>query len=152
MDILQIFGLNGSEKCSPQQMTLNRNKDHHMFQMVPFKTSVSSNHLPSGKTKNNINEMAFTNFLPCADEHCTCGSLMGGIFLQYHRWKISQPLASAMTLWIRQTEPLCAVNLNPHKYVWVTYWTRDKIFILSFPDLQKKTVLLKMNRIVFPES
>ena len=40
------------DMCTPLQMTLkNRNKDHHMFQIVAFKKRVSSNYLPSDKPK-----------------------------------------------------------------------------------------------------
>ena len=45
-------GDNVDMRCTPWQMTLkNRNKDHHMFQIVAFKNRVSSNHLPSDKPK-----------------------------------------------------------------------------------------------------
>ena len=40
------------DMCTPRQMTLkNRNKDHHMFQIVAFKNRVSSNYLPLDKPK-----------------------------------------------------------------------------------------------------
>lgn len=62
-------GDNVDMRCTPRQMTLkNRNKDHHMFQIVAFKNRISSNHLPCDKAKKSINEIPFTNFLPSPDE------------------------------------------------------------------------------------
>ena len=41
-------GDNVDIRCKPRQMTMkNRNKDHHMFQLVAFQNRVSPNHLPN---------------------------------------------------------------------------------------------------------
>jgi len=56
-------------KVLPRQMTLkNKNKDHHMFQMVCYKTRISPNHLPNDHQTQDINQVPFTSFLPSPQE------------------------------------------------------------------------------------
>lgn len=78
-------GDNVDMRCTPQQMTLkNRNKDHHMFQIVAFKNRVSSNHLPSHKPKGNVNEIPFATFLPSSDEQSLLQRDL--VVLVRHKW------------------------------------------------------------------
>lgn len=62
-------GDNVDMRILPRQMTLNnKNKDHHMYQMVCFKNRISSNHLPNSSAKNNVDQMPFSSFLPSAED------------------------------------------------------------------------------------
>ena len=62
-------GDNVDIRCKPRQMTVkNRNKDHHMFQLVAFQNRVSPNHLPNDATKSDVMKEPFTTFLPSVDE------------------------------------------------------------------------------------
>ena len=62
-------GDNVDIRCKPRQMTVkNRNKDHHMFQLVAFQNRVSANHLPNDAPKSDVMKEPFTTFLPSVDE------------------------------------------------------------------------------------
>ena len=62
-------GDNVDIRCKPRQMTVkNRNKDHHMFQLVAFQNRVSPNHLPNDAPKSDVMKEPFTTFLPSVDE------------------------------------------------------------------------------------
>lgn len=65
-------GDNVDMRILPRQMTLtNRNKDHHMFQLVSFKNRISSNHLPNSSCKADVNQVQFSTFLPSAEDQST---------------------------------------------------------------------------------
>ncbi|XP_022783267.1 uncharacterized protein LOC111324048 [Stylophora pistillata] len=65
-------GDNVDMRILPRQMTLtNKNKDHHMYQMVAFKNRISSNHLPNISPKNDASQVLFSSFLPNAEEQST---------------------------------------------------------------------------------
>ena len=62
-------GDNVDIRCKPRQMTVkNRNKDHHMFQLVTFQNRVSANHLPNDAPKSDVMKEPFTTFLPSVDD------------------------------------------------------------------------------------
>ena len=62
-------GDNVDKRILPRQMTLtNKNKDHHMYQMVAFKNQISSNHLPNTFPKNDASQVLFSSFLPNAED------------------------------------------------------------------------------------
>lgn len=77
-------------RCEPRQMTLkNKNKDHHMFNIVAFKNRVNPNHLPDVEPKNDINKEPFTTFLPSAEEQ---GELINEfVVLIGHKWATAIP-------------------------------------------------------------
>ena len=78
-------GNNVDMRCNPRQMTLkNRNKDHHMFQIVAFKNRVSSNHLSSDEPKENVNEIPFSTLLQSFDD-CYCRETL------LYLWDINGP-------------------------------------------------------------
>lgn len=65
-------GDNVDMRILPRQMTLtNKNKDHHMYQMVAFKNRISSNHLPNTSPKNDASQGLFSSFLPNAEDQST---------------------------------------------------------------------------------
>ena len=65
-------GDNVEMRILPHQMTLtNKNKDHHMYQMVAFKNRISSNHLPNVSPKNDTSQVLFSSFLPNAEDQST---------------------------------------------------------------------------------
>ena len=90
------------DMCTPRQMTLkNRNKDHHMFQIVAFKNRVSSNHLPSDTPKGNVNEIPFSTFLPSSDEQSLLQRDL--VVLVGHKWAQYIPSLS----WMKDYLPSC---------------------------------------------
>lgn len=81
-------GDNVDMRILPRQMTLsNRNKDHHMFQLVSFKNRISSNHLPNSSPKADVNQVPFSTFLPSAKDQCTLTEelvvLVGHVWAKY---------------------------------------------------------------------
>ena len=111
-------GDNVDMRCTPRQMTLkNRNKDHHMFQIVAFKNRVSSNHLPSDKPKKNINEIPFTTFLPSPDEQSLLKRDL--IVLVGHKWAQYIPSLS----WMKDYLPSCI----SHDYMDQTRQKTEKV-------------------------
>lgn len=88
-------GDNVDMKCTPRQMTLkNRNRDHHMFQIVAFKNRVSSNHLPTDTQKKDVNQIHLTTFLPSPDEQALFKSDL--VILVGHQWAQYIPSLSWM--------------------------------------------------------
>ena len=95
-------GDNVEMRCTPRQMTLkNRNKDHHMFQIVAFKNRVSSYNLPSDKPKGNVNEISFSTFLPSSDEQSLLQRDL--VVLVGHKWAQYIPSLS----WMKDYLPSC---------------------------------------------
>ena len=90
------------DMCTPRQMTLkNRNKDHHMFQIVAFKNRVSSNHRPSDKPKGNDNEIPFSTFLPSSAEQSLLQRDL--VVIVGHKWAQYIPSLS----WMKDYLPSC---------------------------------------------
>lgn len=72
----------------PRQMTLNnKNKDHHMYQMVSYKNRIPSNHLSNKQPKNDVKLVSLSTFLPSATEQSVLveefSILIGHVWGQY---------------------------------------------------------------------
>ena len=81
-------GDNVDMRILPRQMTLNnKNKDHHMYQIVAFKNRVPSNHFSNKQAKNNVESIPLSLFLPSATEQTILIDelviLIGHIWSQY---------------------------------------------------------------------
>ena len=81
-------GDNVDMRILPRQMTLNnKNKDHHMYQIVAFKNRVPSNHFSNKQAKNNVENIPLSLFLPSATEQIILIDelviLIGHIWSQY---------------------------------------------------------------------
>ena len=98
-------GDNVDMRISPRQMTLqNRNKDHHMFQLVAFKNRVSCNHLPDDQPNRDIDKEPFTTFLPNAHEQAKLVEEF--TILIGHKWVKYVPELS----WYKDYLPRCIVH------------------------------------------
>ena len=83
-------GDNVDIRCKPRQMTMkNRNKDHHMFQLVAFQNRVSPNHLPNDAPKSDVMKEPFTTFLPSVDEQAQLVEEL--VILAGQKWALNIP-------------------------------------------------------------
>ena len=83
-------GDNVDIRCKPRQMTVkNRNKDHHMFQLVAFQNRVSPNHLPNEAPKSDVMKEPFTTFLPSVDEQAQLVEEL--VILVGQKWALNIP-------------------------------------------------------------
>ena len=81
-------GDNVDMRILPRQMTLsNKNKDHHMYQLVAFKNRIPSNDLSNENAKNDVKQVPLSTFLPSAAEQSALVEefviLVGHVWGQY---------------------------------------------------------------------
>ncbi len=116
-------GDNVDINCSPRQMTLqNRNKDHHLFQLVAFKNRVPSNHLPSNIPSSDICKIPFSSILPSPDEQTTLKEEL--VVLVGLKWAHYIPALS----WLEEHLP----PFIPHQNTDMTQVKSEKVCQLKF--------------------
>ena len=81
-------GDNVDMRILPRQMTLsNKNKDHHMYQLVAYKNRIPSNHLSNEHAMNDVKQVPLSTFLPSSEEQSTLVEefiiLIGHVWGQY---------------------------------------------------------------------
>lgn len=81
-------GDNVDMRILPRQMTLNnKNKDHHMYQLIAFKNRIPSNDFSNKQYSNDVKSLPLSIFLPSAKEQSTLVDelvvLIGHIWSQY---------------------------------------------------------------------
>lgn len=103
-------GDNVDINCSTRKMTLtNRNKDHHLFQLVAFKNRIPSNHLPSNVANADIMKIPFSSFIPSPEEQSTLKEELAvhvGL-----KWAHYIPALS----WLKDHLPPCVTHENMDK-------------------------------------
>lgn len=103
-------GDNVDINCATRQMTLkNRNKDHHLFQLVAFKNRVPSNHLPSSVPSADVNKLPFSSFIPSLEEQTILKKEM--ILFVGLKWAQYIPALS----WLKDHLPPCVTHENMDK-------------------------------------
>ncbi|KAK3754519.1 hypothetical protein QZH41_019112, partial [Actinostola sp. cb2023] len=111
-------GDNVDINCKPRQMTMkNRNKDHHMFQIVAFKNRISSNHLPSNVHNGDVNTIPFTTFLPSPEDQSKLKDEL--VIIVGHKWAQYIPALS----WLKEYLP---PNIT-HEYIDKTHQKTEKV-------------------------
>lgn len=103
-------GDNVDINCRTRQMTVkNRNKDHHLFQLVAFKNRIPSNHLPSNVPSADVNKVPFSSFIPSPEEQTILKEEM--IVLVGLKWAHYIPALSRL----KDHLPPCVTHENMEK-------------------------------------
>ena len=100
-------GDNVDINCGTRQMSLkNRNKDHHLFQLVAFKNRIPSNHLPSNVPSADVNTIPFSSFIPSLEDQNILKEEM--VLLIGLKWAHYIPALS----WLKDYLPPCITHAN----------------------------------------
>ena len=119
-------GDNVDINCKPRQMTMkNRNKDHHMFQIVAFKNRKSSNHLPSNVHNGDVNTIPFTTFLPSPEDQSKLKDEL--VIIVGHKWAQYIPALS----WLKEYLP---PNIT-HEYIDKTHQKTEKVSFIHIYNI-----------------
>ena len=103
-------GDNVDINCGTRQMTLtNRNKDHHLFQLVAFKNRIPSSHLPFNVPSADVNTIPFSSFIPSLEDQNALKEEM--VVLVGLKWAHYIPALS----WLKEYLPPCITHENMGK-------------------------------------